>query len=242
MTQSRRSRLKSIPEERGGGGVSVPLLNSPTYWMAIICKSFLTLFGKFWVNAPPQCFIRYFSIVTLYHRISRRWGGTRDHFSEEFFWRLASTLTPLDRTSCRVNICRICCIFMVKKNQRRFTHLSFQYVRFAKRDGFLPQQANNLWIIRSLWSRNQNTFSPSRNSCLRYPINRKTLANFYCLVYNWSKPSIATPRKCMHCAFTCTNSKHLRHQKKSQSLATISISWYISITTGRIVNLWGRGD
>lgn len=120
--------------KNGGGGVSVslPLLNSSTYWMAIICKSFLTLFGKFWVNAPPQCFIWYFSIVTLYHRISRRWGGTRDHFSEEFFWRLASTLTPLDRTSCRVNICRICCIFMVKKKPKTFHTSEFPVCSFCQ--------------------------------------------------------------------------------------------------------------
>lgn len=40
----------------------------------------------------------------------------------------------------------------------------------------------------------------------------------------------------MYCAFTCINSKHFIHQKNSESLATIPISWYISITTGRIVN------
>lgn len=71
---------------------------------------------------------------------------------------------------------------------------------------------------------------------------RETLGDFYCRVYNWSKPPIATPRKCMYCAFTCINSKHFIHQKNSESLATIPISWYVSITTGRIVNLRGRGD
>lgn len=73
-------------------------------------------------------------------------------------------------------------------------------------------------------------------------LQREMLGDFYCRVYNWSKPPTATPRKCMYCAFTCINSKHFIHQKNSESLATIPISWYVSITTGRIVNLWGRGD
>lgn len=40
---------------------------------------------------------------------------------------------------------------------------------------------------------------------------RETLGDFYCRVYNWSKPPIATPRKCMYCAFTCINSKHFKY-------------------------------
>lgn len=47
-------------------------------------------------------------------------------------------------------------------------------------------------------------------------LQREMLGDFYCRVYNWSKPPIATPRKCMYCAFTCINSKHFIHHAEEQ--------------------------
>lgn len=165
-------------------------------------------------SCPTQLFIRYFNTVPP----NQRWAW----FTWPFFWRIFR-VNSLDRTSCGVSIC-LCCILMVKK-LKTFHTSEFPVCSFCKTWRFFTATSKQP-LDYSKFVKYQPKYLKSCTQFLSQLsfLQREMLGDFYCRVYNWSKPPIATPRKCMYCAFTCINSKHFIHQKNSESLATIPIS------------------